>query len=168
MAAGQAARLGVGPSALDRLVSAGRVSKFDATIRRIPLHAPVYDSARDGRLDARALERKLRARFVGQRRELYTVFYSEPFSATRVEHEVHLTDVYLACRTEHPDLAWISEKSVSELFGARGGVVIPDAALADADGNIVTFIDYVSEYRSPRLTALYVWAERHGIPIQFW
>lgn len=138
-------------------------------LSELELAEPVYDSAVDGVLNASAIETKLRRRFEGVR-SYSTVAHSvrREVSEAHKQHEVLLTDVFLRCRELYPELEWFPESAIAATFGARGeDVSIPDGALV-AHGEIVTFVDFCSSYRSPRLRELVTWSEAHGAPIQFW
>lgn len=167
----QAKRAGLARGDLNARLKTGSLRKLLAPrLRELPLDAPVYDSARDGELQAGALETRLRQRFVGVL-PLASVLYStrDRVDPAKLEHEVHVTELFLRARSTDPTLSWISEHAIAAQFGARGDdTVIPDAALVDAEGRIQTFLDYVSAYRSPRLSSLVAFARSHSVPIQLW
>ena len=168
----QASRVGVSRREIRRSLQTRSLARYLVSrARRLELNAPVYQSQDGKPLAAGALEGRLRRRFEGARVQVSLAYSArQSIDPAKYEHELHVTEVFLWCHQHRADLLWLPESVLRAQCGAqREDGVIPDGALVHPQtGEIVTLIDYVSAYRSPRLKALLGFATERGLAIEFW
>lgn len=151
--------------ACDEGVGASKV-----VLRRLRgLSAPVYSEA-EGPLNANAVAKLIRQRWKGVEPEVETVYFlgSQILRPAHIEHDLHVTDMFLHYRKVRPDLTWISEKQYTDAFGARRRGLNPDGALLDRSGSVVLVLDFVSSYRAPKLKAIAAYWNRINTPFELW
>jgi len=85
----------------------------------------------------------------------------------QVEHDLHVTEVFLQLESGRPALTdrWISE-DVYRRRERRGKV--PDGVLLDSAGRAVRWMEFAGSYSAGRIRSFHRCCEREGLPYELW
>ncbi len=165
---------------LDRLVAGGWLVRHAATAHlELPLEAPLHvwqvgeATPPFGSLSYRlvhrwsgASEQVLAYTSTKQAARVYggTAAAVKPSSLT---HDLHVGALYLRFLRERPEDAegWISEDTLAP---EREEQVLPDAAVADANGVLRRVIEFGGSYPAERLARLHEDCAARGLPYELW
>jgi hypothetical protein len=164
----------------DRLVAGGWLTRHAATAHvELPLEAPLYVWELDAPPPAfGALSYRLIRRWSGTSEQV--IVYTATTKAARVyggtagtvkpsslTHDLHVGALYLRfCRERPEDAAgWVSEDTLAPL---REEQVLPDAAVADADGVLRRVIEFGGSYPAERLVRLHEDCVARELPYELW
>ncbi|MBX3412408.1 MAG: hypothetical protein KF708_06955 [Pirellulales bacterium] len=167
---------------LRRLVSQHALLEFHVLAQPLlPLHGPLYQwRPEQPPPDFLAIERLLRVRWHAAATRM-TVFVASPATLLstgvqhrppiknhcQVTHDLHVTQVYLRYRLDHPELAsgWLGE---DELAPSRRDQILPDAVIADGKGDPCWAVEFGGKYRAERLERFHVDCEARRLPYELW
>jgi DNA-binding transcriptional ArsR family regulator len=147
--------------ALSSLLVAGIVTQQAFQVRRTVIGSPLcrLDGDRLRADELRALAGKIRHRY-GEAviEDVYSLgTFRRPL---QVDHEIAVSDVFLRYRELWPDWRWVGERPMR-------GVLVPDATVVSNSGE-ARAIDFVAEYREPKLQQIVNFYASQGQAIELW